>query len=1548
MADVIKKAVNKFTKGLVMDFSPENTQNELLTHALNATLLTFNGNELSLQNDMGNARVETAFLPEGYMPVGTCEYGGIIYIVSYNPIEDKSQIGCFPSPERNISNKELGSFTNVKIKSSDFQEYVNNQLTGNLLSPTKYILLKEDNLNPGDKFLICANDTIYQERLADLTMGSDIVKNPMIALNVVSIEDSGKIVYLNSDLRKYEVNKNGATYNYHIIGEMNQTSNITQENIDIDAYRNVLSSGYNVFKSKTSGKLAILAELITIDSYAVTHSLQPTCDEHGNILKGEFDIVIHSEIEPKLTKENYITAPKLAYYYLDKSQGYLQVSEEASKQLELFHNNIVNREFLSTSLSSVFVPTDSNDTETQEALEITLGESGQFDFNQADTYHAKYINGKMADFIPQNEDDRQYPDIKLAHIKIPEVLFENGLDLPFKYDYTIVPCMTYGKLDHLAVSNTVDFSKLHNFNKSTFTTWKYHLDGNQLRLTFGAEIFDTYETNKVDALVLEFYDCWGFAGSLTLADKKSYSGIFTKIISLNTLRELNQTRVGSTSTFKRNIGLIKELDGTITFKNEPVELTEDGWKYINSGEYLSDQDNDCGGLYPNMIYGVKTYLRRSIPQKNGEVKHEYIRKQDKFLYTLPVYNEYYYTTDDFSTLINPQLHFVLTYRLEDSSTKSPHTGNNVVNGYGVEDTLFMKDYLQGNLKDEDTADTYVVKYYKYSGVSKLNLEVGLQKEYQDMCLSYDQNLNSMFNCKLQLMSNDVPNNPFSVISKVANYQEALQYDHKSVMLNIDVNKINSPEISGNVITGSKFITYNFINTPSIASYIPINYTFVVGYKALITNIRKTKVPATTVCALFHLNDNDEYNYEDFGIYQHVDQSTNDISYLSNAAFYNEGSKSSSIFGICKQLKAQKNGDIASHWQSIDSIETEAAKITTPLRFNTGKPLQYLTPHIGKYAFCQPYVPTISDQYYTNLDVINESELSLDTTINSEYKEYPRYSLVLNTYSSIILASEFISTIPFYISNGKRKYSTFTGTDIASFNKALLETMKNVYTYNPDYDYLEVHTGDVTVIDNDVQFVSNLVNTYSEFVLPSNTTLNNYIYLGTMKVSDYLTSLETYSDERDFGKLVIHKDNKPLDQVVFVPNYLYCGTPESPYLISTLTYKTPKPSELESEISLETLSGIVVRHSDGSINMVSGSLSKNALYGYSAKHNNLIQLDVANYTIAESGNLSLKDQANLVDTESSFYIFAPGESTKIVQDVVFTNLDGTQASVPVTLSFSRSKMYMGHLIAMTEHLTVTGGTRNDEVIISLSVNAPSGYAVELLNIETGDTYCKLLNGDSWGMSKDLLPDINAHKAENLYKIATQETGQVTLKTNAFAGDGTLPIDGTSFQPGTLQPGSDRTFDISKISSPVSMSKFIGTNYIMAWLPSYHSAIGGVLYDIELKRVTIRLRKIQDLTEHTNSIVNCVKTNNYANLLGNKYSVKQEYSGAQLRGTSLTLNDLYYDPSNLQHRLFVREGLVSNDTTLPNKLCFRKDTGTLDDLDMNSISLQTGPCFTAFYE
>jgi len=41
----MQSTTNTFTEGLVMDFAPEISKKESLTNALNATILTFNGNE---------------------------------------------------------------------------------------------------------------------------------------------------------------------------------------------------------------------------------------------------------------------------------------------------------------------------------------------------------------------------------------------------------------------------------------------------------------------------------------------------------------------------------------------------------------------------------------------------------------------------------------------------------------------------------------------------------------------------------------------------------------------------------------------------------------------------------------------------------------------------------------------------------------------------------------------------------------------------------------------------------------------------------------------------------------------------------------------------------------------------------------------------------------------------------------------------------------------------------------------------------------------------------------------------------------------------------------------------------------------------------------------------------------------------------------------------------------------------------------------------------------------------------------------------------------
>ena len=97
-------------------------------------------------------------------------------------------------------------------------------LSNNILT----ILLKNNNLNPGDKFIVCSSANIYEENLVDLLVKENeqfkFKANPKIALNVVSIEESGKIVYLNSDLLQYEldhtVENETNTYKYHILGKI--------------------------------------------------------------------------------------------------------------------------------------------------------------------------------------------------------------------------------------------------------------------------------------------------------------------------------------------------------------------------------------------------------------------------------------------------------------------------------------------------------------------------------------------------------------------------------------------------------------------------------------------------------------------------------------------------------------------------------------------------------------------------------------------------------------------------------------------------------------------------------------------------------------------------------------------------------------------------------------------------------------------------------------------------------------------------------------------------------------------------------------------------------------------------------------------------------------------------------------------------------------------------------------------------------------------------------------------------------------------------------
>ena len=207
----MEQATNQFTKGLQMDTHPMVQGNDTLTDCLNGTLITMSGDEVILQNDMGNRRVDQAFLPAGYEPIGMKEYGGIIYIAAYNPITNKSQIGSFPSPQRKyISDVGIDQSINLVTCNSDNDNWLK---TAPILLP-----LSKKNIHVGDKFAFCfsSNDIINQlsnynnitSRLSNYNNTNNgkikSPKNKLYTLSIGVLDEYGKFYDITSRLCRYK------------------------------------------------------------------------------------------------------------------------------------------------------------------------------------------------------------------------------------------------------------------------------------------------------------------------------------------------------------------------------------------------------------------------------------------------------------------------------------------------------------------------------------------------------------------------------------------------------------------------------------------------------------------------------------------------------------------------------------------------------------------------------------------------------------------------------------------------------------------------------------------------------------------------------------------------------------------------------------------------------------------------------------------------------------------------------------------------------------------------------------------------------------------------------------------------------------------------------------------------------------------------------------------------------------------------------------------------------------------------------------------------
>lgn len=148
-----------------------------LTSALNATIFTGNGNEGLLQNDMGNTLIKDSItgsvmaLNDGFIPLGMKEYGGILYIASYNPESKEGELGSIPSPiirytingfnsdsnRSDILISDLGEAEDTTKKSFIYTNSSSNEEITPRLNTNTLLILNDYIFHCGDKFVVQLN-----------------------------------------------------------------------------------------------------------------------------------------------------------------------------------------------------------------------------------------------------------------------------------------------------------------------------------------------------------------------------------------------------------------------------------------------------------------------------------------------------------------------------------------------------------------------------------------------------------------------------------------------------------------------------------------------------------------------------------------------------------------------------------------------------------------------------------------------------------------------------------------------------------------------------------------------------------------------------------------------------------------------------------------------------------------------------------------------------------------------------------------------------------------------------------------------------------------------------------------------------------------------------------------------------------------------------------------------------------------------------------------------------------------------------------------------
>lgn len=599
------QAQNTFNEGMVLDNHPLMTPNTVLTDALNATLVTMNGNEMVLQNDMGNARVENAKLPPGYIPIGMKEYGGIIYIACYNPLTNKGQIGCFPSPQRQKTATQISEITPTfkfpdvtYIKEENDEEWykINSLLTKCEIFP------KETIIRSGDKFSVgLPISSMFGTDNIDSTgenfisnydnVENGLVKTPMnrmYTFGVATLDNNGQLRDITNQLKRYKggqqvqfSNIDSDLYKFNCGYWQNEMSTEDKDGLvssELMDQTNVQSK-LNTYNSKLFGRLFLYAKYNTVQSIEVSVIGYKKLDDNNTI---------NNPIYTGHTDSDYsdVELP------LIQNQKYLQID---SKILLLIYVNYkyncpdgsksLNSKNLVEPLEGYKYYFDKSNQNIIRGIQFIINNNSIYNlpFSIPNDYNKNYNLGYGYPLYDKITNIYSFSQVYTLPLNTTDKISWTAHPVTYFYDNGL----KFGEIPDESVSGELNPDNI-NSGKMELNAWRYYVNNDRVLLTWGFESYPR-ENDVISEVSFSFYD-----------------------VAYNTLKWkfFTKERVSYNGEFNENFDISNFISDSSNYNTSVIPnklfYVDISWKY-NSQERHTYRWMLITGLYNPSYYGNSEY-----------------------------------------------------------------------------------------------------------------------------------------------------------------------------------------------------------------------------------------------------------------------------------------------------------------------------------------------------------------------------------------------------------------------------------------------------------------------------------------------------------------------------------------------------------------------------------------------------------------------------------------------------------------------------------------------------------------------------------------------------------------------------------------------------------------------------------------------------------------------------------------------------------------------------------------------------------------------------